>query len=170
MRWCPEIVCFHADPRRTHTCPFFVPMPNLFIGLGPNGVRVTEDELKARIVEISPILAIRKRDMCAFVDVASTEDGEKIIEKLNNVVINEARLNVQWSKSDRDRQRGGPPGGGRDRERRRDDSRDRRRDDSRDRRRRDSRDRRRDDSRDRRRRDDSRDRKRARSPDSQGSR
>lgn len=140
---------------------------SLFVGLGPAGRSVTEDELRSKLEEAAPVKGIRHRGECAFVDVDSVADAERIISTLRGTMIGQCRLSVQFSKDSR---RGGG-GGGDDRKRGREDSRDRRdrrRDDSRDRRdrrRSDSRDRRRDDSRERRerRRSDSRDRRR-RSP------
>ena len=137
-------------------------MPSLFIGLGPRGEAMTEEEIKAKLEESVPIIALRKRGTCAFADVADEAQADKLIREMNGQYIGEARLAVQMSKDkrngprrdDRDDRRGEDRRDDRDRDRRRrDDSRDKRRDDSRDKRRRDdSRDKRRDDSRDRRRR------------------
>lgn len=141
----------------------------LFIGLGPQGGSVSEDELRQKLEEAAPITAIRRRGECAFVDVASAADADRMISQLRGAMVGPCRLSVQYSKDNN--QRGGDRGDmkrGRERDFDRNDDRDRRRNrsDSRDRRRyrSDSRDRRRrSDSRDRRPRADSRDRRR-RSP------
>eukprot|EP00758_Cryptobia_borreli_P016299 Tbor_TRINITY_DN6098_c2_g2::TRINITY_DN6098_c2_g2_i3::g.10405::m.10405 len=149
---------------------------SLFIGLGPRR-EVTEDDIYNAVSRITRVLAIRMKGACAFCDVASMSDADRVVEKLDGIMIRETRLTVQLSHRNT---RGGHRRGERriredSRDRRRDvsrnryDRRDRRRDDSREKRRRredsrdryDRRDRRRDDSRDRRdrRRDDSRDRR-----------
>jgi RNA recognition motif-containing protein len=139
----------------------------LFIGLGPQGGSVSEDELRQKLEEAAPIIAIRRRGECAFVDVASSSDAERMISTLRGAMVGPCRLSVQYSKDNNSRggDRGGDMKRGRDSDRNDDRDRRRRRSDSRDRRpRADSRDRRRrSDSRDRRPRADSRDRRR-RSP------
>ncbi len=136
-------------------------MPSLFIGLGPKGEYMTEDEIRAKLEESVPVTAIRKRGTCAFADVATEDQADKLIADMNGQYIGEARLSVQMSKDRRNapaRRDDGRRPDDKDDRRRRDDSRDRdrkerrRRDDSRDRDSRDRKERRRDDSRDRRRR------------------
>lgn len=146
---------------------------SLFIGLGPQGGTVSEDELRQKLEEAAPVTAIRRRGECAFVDVGSAGDAERMISQLRGAMLGPCRLSVQYSKDNNNRGGDVRQKRGResdfDRRRQRSDSIDRRRhrSDSRDRRRyrSDSRDRRRQrsDSRDRRPRVDSRDRRR-RSP------
>jgi RNA recognition motif-containing protein len=126
---------------------------SLFIGLGPQGGSVSEEELKEKLEEAAPVKAIRRRGECAFVDVANSSDAERMISQLRGAMLGACRLSVQYSKDNKNMDA---------RKRGRDDDFDRRApplDDRRDRRRR----RNRSDSRDRRRRSDSRDRRR-RSP------
>lgn len=146
---------------------------SLFIGLGPQGTNVTDDELRAKLEEAAPVAAIRRRNECAFVDVANGADAERMISQLRGAMLGPCRLSVQYSKDNKNQGgRGGRDDRRDDRKRVRSTSRDRRRSDSRDRRRRsesrdrrDRRERRRSDSRDRRRRSDSRERRdRRRSP------
>lgn len=92
----------------------------LFIGLGPRGGHVTNEQLRERLAAVVPYVTVnRRRDMCAFVDVDSREDALKLIEKVNNMHVGDARLSVQISR-ERKRRRdssfsrhpnsaGGPP-------------------------------------------------------------
>lgn len=71
----------------------------LFIGLGPHGGNITNEQLQDRLAAVVPYVTVsRRRDMCAFVDVESREDALKLIEQLNNIHLGDARLSVQLSR------------------------------------------------------------------------
>lgn len=70
----------------------------LFVGLGPNGLRITDDELKERLNAVCPVRFIRRKEQCAFVEVESRGEAENLIEQLNSKYIGDSRLSVQYSR------------------------------------------------------------------------
>eukprot|EP00796_Vickermania_ingenoplastis_P010138 gene10138-7096_t len=123
---------------------------SLFVGLGPNGVRVTNEDLLSLFQTVGPVRILTRRDQCAFIEASSYAQAEQIIQQFNSQHIGESRLSIQFSRDSRKRDRGearrsdplpapSGRGGRRGDDRRRLDRRDRRsrsRSDSRDRRRR----------------------------------
>lgn len=85
----------------------------LFIGLGPKGASITDEEIQKRLEAICPAKIVRRRDQCAFVEVQSRQDAEELIDKLHNEYIGEARISVQVAHEERKRER--PHGSARDR-------------------------------------------------------
>lgn len=71
----------------------------LFIGLGPNGKHINNDQLWECLSAVIPYVKVNRRhETCAFVDVNSREDALKLIDKVNNMHLGEARLSVQISR------------------------------------------------------------------------
>lgn len=70
----------------------------LFIGLGPSGTNITDDQILQRLQEVCPVKMIRRKEQCAFVEVESRENAVALIEKMNNVYLQDARLSVQLSR------------------------------------------------------------------------
>lgn len=71
---------------------------SLFVGLGPRG-DVSEAELRKAIEAVCPVVDVRIRGSCAFVDVATEEEGQRVIDKCSGTTINASRLSIQWSHS-----------------------------------------------------------------------
>eukprot|EP00331_Platyophrya_macrostoma_P000639 CAMPEP_0176406104 /NCGR_PEP_ID=MMETSP0127-20121128/692_1 /TAXON_ID=938130 /ORGANISM="Platyophrya macrostoma, Strain WH" /LENGTH=233 /DNA_ID=CAMNT_0017785205 /DNA_START=35 /DNA_END=738 /DNA_ORIENTATION=+ len=74
---------------------------SLFVGLGPKGRSVTEDELRSKLEEAAPVKGVRHRGECAFVDVASPADADRIMQMMRGAMLGECRLSVQLSKENR---------------------------------------------------------------------
>ncbi|KEG06518.1 splicing factor TSR1, partial [Trypanosoma grayi] len=74
---------------------------SLFVGLGPAGGAVSDNELREKLELAVPILAFRRRGQCAFVDVANMADANRMIRELNNQYIGECRLSVQYSRDNK---------------------------------------------------------------------
>lgn len=75
----------------------------LFIGLGPNGARISTEEVKQRIEAVCPVRITRRRDQCMFVEVDSHAQAGRVIDALNNQHIGDSRLSVQFSRDNRKR-------------------------------------------------------------------
>lgn len=70
----------------------------LFIGLGPTGATITDDQILQCLQSVCPVKMVRRKEQCAFVEVESREHATQLIERMNNVHIHEARLSVQLSR------------------------------------------------------------------------
>jgi hypothetical protein len=81
----------------------------LYVGLGPKGVNLDEATILQKLQEVCPILSIRKRGTCAFVDVESQADADTLITDLTGQYIGECRLAIRAEKGED----GGRGGGGR---------------------------------------------------------
>ena len=82
---------------------------SVFIGLGPNGDAVSEEDIRAACGDVAPFKGFnRKNPGLAFIDTDNAGDAQKFVEKLNGVTINSVRLSVNISRG-----RGGGGGGGR---------------------------------------------------------
>lgn len=73
-------------------------MPSLFVGLGPAGSSIPDQDIRSKLEEAVPLTAFRRHGQCAFIEVATPEDAERLISSMNNQYIGEARLSVQYSR------------------------------------------------------------------------
>jgi hypothetical protein len=68
----------------------------LFVGLGPKGNSITEEQLAAHLSKSRvTILAVRARGTRAFVDVATVGDAEKLISAMSGQLLQESRLEIK---------------------------------------------------------------------------
>lgn len=82
-------------------------LTSVFIGLGPAAATVSEEALRERLEEVSPVLGLRIRGYCAFADVPSPEDADQLVARLDGEMIGEARMVVQISRNkEKDRSAG----------------------------------------------------------------
>lgn len=111
--------------------------PIIFVGLGPAGSSVSDSELRRKLEEYAPLAAYRRQGQCAFIEVPSPGQAERLIAEANGQYIGDCRLSVQYSRGETRRRgrelepagRGGPSRAierGGDRRRQRSRSRDRR--------------------------------------------
>lgn len=72
---------------------------SVFIGLGPAAYTISDETLRQRLEEVAPVIGLRIRGHCAFADVQSVEDAERLVAELDGKLIGEARMSVQISRS-----------------------------------------------------------------------
>jgi hypothetical protein len=68
----------------------------LYIGLGPNGSRVSLDELRTACEAFASVLSMESARFCAFVNVTEDADAQAIIDGLNGKTMSGCRLVVRY--------------------------------------------------------------------------
>lgn len=89
----------NGDSNNVVTAAPTTSVTSVFIGLGPAAYTISDETLRQRLEEVSPVIGLRIRGHCAFADVQSVEDAERLVTELDGKLIGEARMSVQISRS-----------------------------------------------------------------------
>lgn len=73
-------------------------MAQLFVGLGPKGSTVSEQQLSELLGQFAPVVSVVCRGSYAFVDVKTVADAQQLISSANGQYIGDVRLFVRESR------------------------------------------------------------------------